>query len=581
MDRLNKVRLRDFMFISCWILMWVIALPKTGVSEDTLPTNKPIWTHEFRLVVRSVRSLEGPLVVATTLDTLFALDKITGEIVWRRAAYTTSNFNFSPVPGSNLALVSESRPYPLIEGKEYRASLYRGLRVTVLDLNSGLPLWSTDSLGDLVSLASIVFEEKGLCLLVLTDGGDKPWFTAVDLRTGNVTWERRSAFDDTDPELHRESDGFTTLQANPSPILDTDSTFIVFFTKNTVQKWDIRTGQLLWNRRVDDRSEEDKEWVHASMALSRDRQTVFVPCKRRLWALRTEDGTPAWPEPRELRGMIAQIQDLPDGTLVRCRRWKRGIAQAPCITLLDHETGRRVWKREFLDLSEYTVSDFVTFGDACYIWSENRIYRLGLQNGESSVLTDAAVVKGTETAVALFAREDGLLLLENQNAMHFRYDGEVTYRAYYQRPGCSDLEILLMAAVNLGVGAMVNNAMGHSWYDNSFLACSGLPNSSGTDTGSSFMDEDYMYMTVKKAGASQKVERKTITNRDKTITVDVGQKSGIVKVDLRTGKTVSELALDDDMPLYEVAPDDGLLFYVVRDRKITRMNHLRLEAYAF
>jgi len=58
-------------------------------------------------------------------------------------------------------------------------------------------------------------------------------------------------------------------------------------------------------------------------------------------------------------------------------------------------------------------------------------------------------------------------------------------------------------------------------------------------------------------------------------------KAGIVKVDLSTGKSVGELALDDDQPIYYVDAENGKLFYVVRDRRDRARNHRSVAAYAF
>jgi len=69
-------------------------------------------------------------------------------------------------------------------------------------------------------------------------------------------------------------------------------------------------------------------------------------------------------------------------------------------------------------------------------------------------------------------------------------------------------------------------------------------------------------MTVGYAGPPQKIEHKRKTAMNRPDNVGLPRIPGLIKVDLKTGKTVAMLPLADPHPTYEVDPENGLLFYL-------------------
>jgi outer membrane protein assembly factor BamB len=554
-------------------------LTQPANAGDSLPSPTLRWTRDLGSEVKSIYSSTGPYLFVATADTLYALDKDSGSLVWRQHNRASSNFTASPFIKSNRVFIPDKTPFPSRENMSYLSKDSHGFGYTVVNSADGLPIWSTAQLGDAVALGCYISPDSSLCLFFMSDGGDSPWMSVLDLQTGRLVWERHDCPGDAKPELYRNRFGYTTVQSNPEPLYDTDSTFITFFSKNLLEKRYIHSGELVWQCKVGKKYEPTGQQHPGQMILSLDKKTLYVPCRTSLWAVRTQDGVLAWPEPIELQGEVTQVEDFAEGVLVRCRLRDHDSAARRLITLLNHETGKREWQNDFTWLHKTRVSNFVVVGDVIYVWSDDNLFRLGVIDGKSEVLTKV-VIKGSGLNVLLTARDDGLLLLDAQNASLINYDGVKQFSTYHQPPHKEALEDWTqLAAVVAAVagGGLANVSMGLPWDQSigSSVVC-GLFSSETQTFSRTHWDPEFIYM------AADKIKMPSLTEQvsDSARYHWTKTKSGIVKVDLRTGQTFAALPLGDNSPMYVISPEKDLLFYIVRDNKVKNRDRCVVAAYA-
>ena len=137
------------------------------------------------------------------------------------------------------------------------------------------------------------------------------------------------------------------MDGHQPPILDTDSTMITFMTCKGVRKWDVRTGDLLWKAELGSKTAPLIKELYAPMVLSEDRQVLYVPGGKGLYAINTLDGSQVWGKRPSLRGRVHQFAVLPDGIVTMGGADAHGEGGRPFITLLDAKSGESLWKDDY------------------------------------------------------------------------------------------------------------------------------------------------------------------------------------------------------------------------------------------
>ncbi len=491
-------------------------------AEDTVA-----WTHEFDYEVKSIVSgPEGRLLVRSA-NYLYCLNKAKGELIWKSGALAA--VDPVPVPDKPVILLCDRR-------------------IRAIDSHTGEFLWTSKDVGPYAAAGQFYLPEMG-GLLMCVEGRSTRWMLLVDVVTGELIWENRDFFKDRKPAMFRDQYDRYVINGNQPPLFDSDTTFLTFMTKNHLRKWDWRTGGLLWETKLDSKEAPAPAVGYARMVLSHDGQSVYVPCKKRVWAVSTADGSILWDKPPDLKSVAMQVEEVPQGVLVRGGRQEKAVAQRPMITLLDRSSGRKVWNRDFLDLAERRSSPFVVHGDRALIWSENQLLSISLQTGAAETIVKVDF-KASETPDLIVANDSGLLLASQQNAALVSYDGDVLFHTYHRGPGPSGLERFVYALFNAGRPRFAGQA--ESYFTKEF--------------GNTQYASDFVYMTIKKTGPEQSTIRTGYPGTNsRRRRIGPKPRPGIVKVDLRTGETVGELPLDDEEPIYAIDPARSILFYAAKD----------------
>ncbi len=106
-----------------------------------IPTNaQPVWQANLDSQVRFYQTTDFGIVLVGSENSLYALDGQTGERIWRKKTKGLDETSITPVPSTDLILVSSD------EGDKSR--------VEAVDLLSGETLWRSDKVkGDVMQLA--------------------------------------------------------------------------------------------------------------------------------------------------------------------------------------------------------------------------------------------------------------------------------------------------------------------------------------------------------------------------------------------------------------------------------------------
>lgn len=145
---------------------------------------QPAWEAKLDSKVRFYQSTDFGIIVAGTEKNLYALDGQTGSILWRRNTGKINETAVTPVPNTDLILLSRD-----IGDKS---------RLEAVDLLSGARIWQSDKVkGDVMQL--VVDPESDLIAVVLVKDASgnsgqelkrKPIVHVLQLSTGDELWKR-------------------------------------------------------------------------------------------------------------------------------------------------------------------------------------------------------------------------------------------------------------------------------------------------------------------------------------------------------------------------------------------------------
>lgn len=525
------------------------------VGADTIP----VWTHEFDKEVKSIISLPDGSLLVKSGPNLICLNKITGDIVWK--SETLSKVDPIAILDTPVLLLCDHN-------------------IRAISRQTGAKIWSSREIGSF-SLAGQFYLPEIRALLICAEETGIHWMLMVEIETGALVWENRDFFGDRKPSLFMDSDGRKLINGNQPPLFDSDTTFLTFMNKNHLRKWSAKTGALIWETKLDARQAPALARQYAPLVLSEDGTTVYVPCKKRVQAVRVADGSVLWNKPTSLKGIPMQITELREGILVKGGRQKKASSQAPFITLLNKETGKRVWKRDFTRLNLFSSSNVAMRNDLAYVWSENHIYEIELPTGDYRTLASVKF-KGGDTLAVILPTDTGLMMRGRQNILCVGYDGNMLFHTYHQATGPSGWDRFMVGMAQMAGAALGNYLVGAPLLEN--IGWTAHPQGAyyHTDFSNTKTAPRFTYMVTEKAGPPlQTNDSEHLGSRARRARSNPKQRPGIVKVDLNTGKTVAELTLDDKLPMYDVDAKLSLLFYVVKDRNDKDKSLRTVAAYRF
>ncbi len=333
-----------------------------------------VWQANLDGKVQFYQTTDFGIVLTGSENSLYAVDGQSGETIWRRKTRGLNETSITPVPSTDLILVSSD------EGSKSR--------LEAVDLLSGASLWRSDKVkGDVLQLA--VEPENDLIAVVLVkdakgESGEKlkrkPVTHVFRLSTGDELWKR-----DFDNEIEmmpaRFGIGETafTLDNYRAPLI-LDGRLYLFYEGAT--SYDAQTGKEK-NREKFKINEDGLALTEADPIF--DEKFVYTSGRGRIRAINRKDGEVEWeakdlgvtPEMAIVGGVLyvrtgGQFTRIEDGETV-----EKGSFG---VSAIDARNGKTLWRYKGADkgLTNFVFAD----ADTILIADKDDLITIDARNGK-------------------------------------------------------------------------------------------------------------------------------------------------------------------------------------------------------
>ncbi len=419
-----------------------IVIPLATVqAQDTL-----LWryTTTEKITFYQLTSL-GDLLVATK-EQVVVLDPKTGDVRWARTDILKppSGIISNPGPFPTAAF----SPIPLTSSGVFRTK--DGM--AVVDLVSGETLWDSTAVPLKKVRGHIAVPQHHMVLVYGETPESKRTLVGVDIGTGEVRWRQDTLFRKS-PKIEKVNS--IRFLAGQGPVVDSDSTFILWLSKDGPMKLHARSGEVLWRSPF----RKNPPLLSEGYAPMIYRNGVlYAPYKKKVVAFNTEDGSVIWERRRKFRNPVVQMEVTDRGLVVRGRMPDEagrrpddppGPRKDFFVDVVNLTNGESLWEVDFRQF--FVPTPFVVFGEyVYYVWgpwphaglpSGWRLIALGLADGTAVDLGNFKVKYG-ETPEMLQLVGDNLLISWPKNYVVIDRNGTILGHRHYDAPGRSLLERL-------------------------------------------------------------------------------------------------------------------------------------------
>jgi len=531
------------------------------------------------------------------------LDGASGKALWTRADLGEIKENeYTELAGTPLVLISDNSGWAQRKTKLY-----------ALDTLTGETVWQTEKmLGYTVEVAPL-YRKDMLVFLTIRDNRmnkDKPDIFALRMSTGELLWqtEYTEKVDLYGVEKKKRggagalvfgsgggaSDRFDLSGENP-PIFDGDS---MYMTYAGLHRYNLADGKLVWKTIYD---VTDGSLKNTNGQAIIDGDTIYTSAQGIIRAIDKTSGSIKWTTKDFGKGGIAEMQILGETIFGRMGgqffSGKKGEWQKKSpigVVALNKTTGATNW---IYDGAKNSITNMMILPDdnTLLIGDEKNLIGLDLSSqgkvkeaykiplkfklkvGAAATAGKVAAVafgggggffkKGADTTdnpVSIVRQENGTVVIRGmQHLIGFSpRSREIVWSTKYDAPGIDGWQSIVMTALTITAAALSETTeAGYSQrgdYNSAF------------DQNSRFLNlmSQYQQFMSKKFSASKQSGNvyyvlTTIKGKD-----DKG--SGLVGVNLMSGKAVNQIIFKDKSPDYEVDEAAGRLF---------NMNKGELSAY--
>ena len=123
------------------------------------------------------------------------------------------------------------------------------------------------------------------------------------------------------PDCSKLSGVKVALMGNQEPVFDTDETMITCWNSKTVRKWNLNTGEMIWETvelKELKKSPPALFYGYPRVLLNNDNSVLYVPAVKAIYAINTNDGSLVWGEkPAKLEGIPRQYWLGNEGLLIK------------------------------------------------------------------------------------------------------------------------------------------------------------------------------------------------------------------------------------------------------------------------
>jgi outer membrane protein assembly factor BamB len=302
------------------------------------------WTAKLDDTIRFYQATDVGAVIVGTKKSIYAVDGMTGDILWRRKESSLDENGVAPIPGTDLMLLSFE--------KDSRT------RIEAVDALSGDTIWQSEKLRGAVMQMAVEPETNLLAVVLVKDAKGslrdgfkrKPVVHVLDLSTGDELWKHDIGSDiEMMPTRWTEKDDVEYSLDNYQPPIFLDGRLYLFCEGAT--SYDARTG----NERTRDKfriNEEGLALTEAAPVI--DEAFIYTSGRGHVRAISRASGKVEW-EAKDLgvtpelilagRVLYArtggQFTRLKDGEMVE--RGPYGVAA------IDAGSGKVLWQYKGAD----------------------------------------------------------------------------------------------------------------------------------------------------------------------------------------------------------------------------------------
>jgi outer membrane protein assembly factor BamB len=303
------------------------------------------WTAKLDDTVRFYQGTDVGAVIVGTKKSLYAVDGMTGDILWRRKDTSLDENDVAPVPGTDLVLLSFEK------GER--------TRIEAIDVLSGEAVWQSEKLKGAVMQMAVETDSNLLAVILARDAKAKardglkrkPFVHVLDLASGDELWKRELGSDiEMMPTRWPENDDeveFTLDNYHPPMFLN--NRLYLFYEGAT--SFEARTGK--------ERTREKFRVNEGGLALTEaapvaNEGFIYTSGRGHVRAIRRDNGETEW-EAKDL-GLTPEIILAGDVLYARTggqfTRLKDGetIERGPYgVTAIDANNGKTLWRYKGAD----------------------------------------------------------------------------------------------------------------------------------------------------------------------------------------------------------------------------------------
>ncbi len=421
-----------------FILAFTVVAVILSVWQTTVCAQEMVhalWQHETAEDITYLRLLDDSLILTGTKSGIECLNSSKGYVLWRTTVEDSAM-------GWRIGHINET-PYLLMlrsRGKVLRASRFRGGGQTmlmsnslkVMNIHTGAVLWDSKST-DIYSIVGYYPTPDSTKLILITvDSSRARSMRCIDFQAKEQLWEINPVNSMQGFELTYLPSLDSLSLGQQQPVFDTDSTMITFFTKGLVRKWNWLTGAVIWETKLHDEELARLSKGHMQMRLNSKGTGLFVPMLDRLIFVDKQTGEILWESP-EMKGIVSQVEETQYGLLVEGAHFKSNRRRhRDYMILIDPETGEFKWKKQITKFKTSRTSNFVTFDDLAYIYSDRRMYEISIPTGSYREIGEKLDVSGN---IRLSKVDNQIQLNSGETVALVDTDATVVFNSTYKPLG--------------------------------------------------------------------------------------------------------------------------------------------------
>ena len=322
------------------ILLFVLLAIVSGPDAARAQT----WSAKFDDTVRFYQATDVGAVIVGTKKSLYAVDGMTGDILWRRKDTSLDENDVAPVPGTDLVLLSFEKD--------------KRTRIEATDILSGEAIWQSEKLKGAIMQMSVEPDANLLAVVLARDakakaaGGLKrhPVVHVLDLSSGDELWKDEIGSDiEMMPARWPESGDVEFTLDNYHPPMFLNGRLYLFYEGAT--SFDARTGK--------ERTREKFRINEGGLALTEaapvvDEGFIYTSGRGHVRAIQRSTGEIEW-EAKDL-GLTPELMLAGNVLYVRTggqfTRLKDGetVERGPYgVTAIDTRSGKVLWRYKGAD----------------------------------------------------------------------------------------------------------------------------------------------------------------------------------------------------------------------------------------